>query len=607
MIGYYTDLAEKLSTKNRIDGSDLEYISFITSAIKELAVYLDENNLELTTDSVSCWFKEWIVPMSDSKLIRMRGLINRVTCSVRHNLEVTHLFSEIDDSIYNHIPDWGKRLLDEFLFQFIKSGKYWPEKRKWVSDFLAFAIEHGFDGNHIVNSCITSAYYCAKGKTLPGVFNFISFLISLGLASSFSEKAYTPTIAKKVAVYNTILLPVETGEEFTMEKYIEAVECLIKASTERGYSNTALKRIKLVTADFGIFLENVRRGFSLTAVNKFLEVQDELDVDTNSRKFILMSINDILHGIPFDDLPSSYVEHRAFPVWCHPAVDEYEAIRRKNHLKESSLKTDEKSFLRFCDYFDAIGIKSFNEIDRQQLKDFNIQDVHGTAAGKARFNLRIKAFLKFLYEEGYTSLDLSLSLSSVPAVRVRPPVILSEEEVTAVNEYAENSATLRDKAILKIAMQTGLRAVDISNLTFEVINWDEKVFNIMQVKTGVEIRVPFSNGVGNALYEYITKERPDVKSNFIFINARAPFRPCNKTVVSCVLGKVFGMESRGAHIIRKTFASKLTISEPFPIIAEALGHSNTESLAPYLSIDAKRLKECALRLDDAFAYKGERL
>ena len=607
MKGYYTDLAEKLSKTNRIEDSGFEYTSFITVAMKELATYLDGNNLELTKESIASWLKSWISQPTDSKLRTMHGLISRVIRSVNQNLKMDHLFSETDLPVYNSIPDWGRRLLDEYFLSILQRQNYWPEKRMWAPDFLRFAIENGFDGIHIVDSRMTSGYYCLRSKCLLGVSEFIEFLASLGLASYYAEKAYYSPLAERTAVYCSISLSDEDDKEFPLKEYIGAAESLKKANAERGYSDSALKRDAQTTTDFGIFLEITGRGFSVTLVNEFLEIQNKMNIDTGSKKHVLMSVNDILHGVDLAALPPAYVEHRAFPVWCLSGIEEYESIRRKNHIKESTLKTERASFLRFFSYFDALGIKSFSEIERQHIKDFNIRDIHGTVAGKARFNLRMKAFLKFLYEEGHTTLDLSLSLSSVPAVRVRPPVILSEEEVDAVNEYAENTATLRDKAILKIGMQTGLRAVDIANLTFEAVDWEERVFNILQVKTGVEIQVPFSNGVGNALYDYITKERPNTKSSLIFINARAPFRPCKPTVVACVLGKVFGMESRGAHIMRKTFASKLTASEPFSIVAEALGHSNAESLAPYLSIDAKRLKECALSLGNDYAYKGGRL
>ena len=124
-----------------------------------------------------------------------------------------------------------------------------------------------------------------------------------------------------------------------------------------------------------------------------------------------------------------------------------------------------------------------------------------------------------------TEHDLSVSIPSIYGARVKPPVILTEEEEAKLSNYIETTTSLRDRALLKIASQTGMRSIDIARLTFDSIDWERKTFRIIQKKTNVEVILPFSNGVGNALYEYITKERPNKGSNYIFIKRVAPFNP----------------------------------------------------------------------------------
>ena len=40
------------------------------------------------------------------------------------------------------------------------------------------------------------------------------------------------------------------------------------------------------------------------------------------------------------------------------------------------------------------------------------------------------------------------------------------------------------------------------------------------------------------------------------------------------------------------------------MVAETLGHTSDANIDPYISIDEKRLKECALPLGNMFSYKG---
>ena len=149
-----------------------------------------------------------------------------------------------------------------------------------------------------------------------------------------------------------------------------------------------------------------------------------------------------------------------------------------------------------------------------------------------------------------------------------------------------------------------MRSIDIVSLTFDSIDWENRVFKIVQKKTKVETNLPFTNGVGNTLYEYITQERPDVESSFIFITPKAPFIPYTRSVVSSALGRALG-KRKGAHILRKTLASKMTASSlVFSTVTDALGHTTDATLDPYISIDERRLKECALPLGEAFTYKG---
>ncbi len=341
-------------------------------------------------------------------------------------------------------------------------------------------------------------------------------------------------------------------------------------------------------------------------MDKFLEVEEqEIGIVPHTRKRTLHEINDILHGKTLSEIPRIYYPvQTTMPSWAEASFKAYRELRIKNRMTESTLCMDYSSILKFCNYLDSIGIKSFIEVNHQHIKDFSLQDKHSSAEGKAAYNHRIRAFLKFLYEEEIIAEDLSRSVPSVSAVRVKPPVILSDDEEAKLDDYLDTTTSLLDKALLKIASQTGMRSTDIVNLTFDSIDWNEQVFRIVQQKTRVENIIPFTTGVGNALYKYITEERPNVKSEFIFITPKAPYTPYTRNVISSALGRALG-KGKGAHILRKTLASKMTASSSkFSIVTEALGHTTDATLDPYISIDERRLKECALPLGETFMYKG---
>ena len=605
MDKHYTDLAQKLSKFNRIGLRGREYPSLINSTMCRFAVHLDEKHLDFSQERFSSWLIEQVPFPTEDQFYDVACLMDRIVTNVNDDLFLSPSFCHAKISSSNLLPQWGLQLLAEYCFYLLLTGKYQQEKRMNSLSFILFLMENGLENGLMVDCRVTSAYYLCCKKSIIGTREFIEFLQSIGMASYYAIEAYNPFFAARINIFDTVSFE-DCEDEFTIEEYIDASEKLIRARKEAGYSASALYDNTAALSEFGILLELHGIGFSLKAVNRFIEVEEQdVGIRTRIRRRTLLEMNDILRGKSLEDFPRLYAGERAkFPSWSLASVNAYKAMRVKNHMTQSTLDMDYSSLSKFCAYLDGIGITSFGDVTHQHIKDFNLQDKHSTAEGKAAYNHRIKGFLRFLYEEEVIEHNLSLSVPAVPAVKVKPPIILTVEEETKLNNYLDTTDSLLDKALLKIASQTGMRSIDIVSLTFDSIDWENRVFKIVQKKTKVETNLPFTNGVGNTLYEYITQERPDVESSFIFITPKAPFIPYTRSVVSSALGRALG-KRKGAHILRKTLASKMTASSlVFSTVTDALGHTTDATLDPYISIDERRLKECALPLGEAFTYKG---
>jgi site-specific recombinase XerD len=184
--------------------------------------------------------------------------------------------------------------------------------------------------------------------------------------------------------------------------------------------------------------------------------------------------------------------------------------------------------------------------------------------------------------------------------------IYSDEEYEQIYQYLENSdIKLRDKAICMIALETGLRAVDICNIRIHDIDWRNDCIHIVQEKTGRALNIPLKASYGNAIADYLLSERPFSDSEFVFLQSIAPFSPLTshsgyrKVLFNVVTGA--GVEgngrSYGTRITRHSTASKmLRQGVPLPVIAEALGHGNHNSVMVYLTTEDAKLAECTLPL-----------
>lgn len=192
---------------------------------------------------------------------------------------------------------------------------------------------------------------------------------------------------------------------------------------------------------------------------------------------------------------------------------------------------------------------------------------------------------------------------------------LTSEEIQKIKKVlaGENQLSLCDKAIGTIALYIGLRSCDIVELKLDALNWDKDLINIIQQKTGFPLELPLTAVVGNAIYNYLTSERPNIESEYLFISQNKPYgRLKNKGIgrVSLRIMKAAGIrqskgDRKGLHIFRHHIATALLENRvPQPVISRTLGHSSPNSLKAYLSADFPHLKECSLNIERFPVLKG---
>ena len=214
----------------------------------------------------------------------------------------------------------------------------------------------------------------------------------------------------------------------------------------------------------------------------------------------------------------------------------------------------------------------------------------------------IRSFLRFA--EGGERL-----LSAVPSrcARSKPIIpILSDKETDALKSVLQTQKVpLRDKAIILLALRTGLRAVDIVRMKLGDIDWINDTISIAQSKTRTSFKIPLTADVGNVLSAYILKERPKTDNPYVFLRFLAPFRPLSgHSACYALVRRTFHQagirlrsERKGIHVMRHSAASRmLSKGVAVTTISSMLGHSNKSSTDVYLSTDEARMRECALGL-----------
>ncbi len=182
--------------------------------------------------------------------------------------------------------------------------------------------------------------------------------------------------------------------------------------------------------------------------------------------------------------------------------------------------------------------------------------------------------------------------------------IYDDNQISAMKTHITSGGeTKRDTAICMLALETGLRAVDICNLKLHDLDWHKDCIHITQEKTGEIFNMPLRSSYGNAIADYILDERPDCNSEYLFVRAIAPFQKLEGH--SSIWYIINRMEKRsgakdekkisGTRMTRHNTASHmLTAGIPMPDISAALGHRNPDSVSIYLTTDDENLASCTL-------------
>lgn len=282
-------------------------------------------------------------------------------------------------------------------------------------------------------------------------------------------------------------------------------------------------------------------------------------------------------------------------------IDQY---REVVELKDSKryCKSAEYSTSSFLLQLQKNGVSSFKLITEKDILNVFSGNEAKSYGFKYGVEYVFKTCLPFCLDGAYSKV-----ISCLPALPNRKKNVqyLTKEEICRIKSILEEDPTLslQNKAICLLALYTGMRSSDISSLALDDIDWENDLIRIRQQKTGIPLVLPLRAVVGNAIFDYVTKERPGASGNTIFLTVNAPYRKLhssNLNAICVTVMKKAGVRNnrgdrKGMHLFRHHLATSLLgngVGQP--IISSTLGHQSPGALAPYLSADFSHLKGCAL-------------
>ncbi|WP_304634847.1 site-specific integrase, partial [uncultured Oscillibacter sp.] len=273
-------------------------------------------------------------------------------------------------------------------------------------------------------------------------------------------------------------------------------------------------------------------------------------------------------------------------------------------MAETSLNVARSAIRRFLFEMEDHGFRSLADFTQMNVNGCVTSFASHYAGGLGAAIYSVRVFLHFLFEDGVTDIDLSLSLPELVATRKMFREGFTESELEHLLEHPDRFTAIgkRDYAMMVLAAQSGLRACDVVRLKLDSIDWRTREIRLVQHKTGEPLSLPLEAESGNAIADYILHGRPDSTHPNIFLCHTGVIRPLDARSASGVVSKHMKLvgipaKHRAFHALRRTFGTRLLQNEvSFELIQQLLGHRDMDSMKLYLSIDEQGLKQCALPL-----------
>lgn len=215
----------------------------------------------------------------------------------------------------------------------------------------------------------------------------------------------------------------------------------------------------------------------------------------------------------------------------------------------------------------------------------------------------LRQFCRYLQGSGITATDLSQGIPSVRRVRLaHERKHIPWEEVERLLGAAATSDPIdrRDRAVVMLSAQLGLRNGEIRHLRLDDVDWRRGVLRVVASKGGKSRELPLPERAGDALAEYVRHGRPYSPHREVFVCHRAPGGLL--TTASAVAGIIRRLAKRagvalplhGANVLRHSLATHLVNHDvPIKAISDLLGHESIDTTAIYTLVDMSTLSRVA--------------
>lgn len=229
-------------------------------------------------------------------------------------------------------------------------------------------------------------------------------------------------------------------------------------------------------------------------------------------------------------------------------------------------------------------------------------DVLGTTSNAITIASTLRAYLRYRATCG-DAVQPMLAIIASPAhwsMASLPRALKPEEVDRLLSSFTSaQPSPHRGYAVVRLALDLGLRGIEISRLQLADIDWRQGTITLKRTKSRRQDVLPLPTSTGRALEAYLRHERPKTSDAAVFVRRLAPHdEPIGVDAIRRIVRDAFrraGIPHGRGHALRHTVACRIvnqggSIKE----VADVLRHRSLNTSMIYAKLDHGALSGVAL-------------
>ncbi len=276
-------------------------------------------------------------------------------------------------------------------------------------------------------------------------------------------------------------------------------------------------------------------------------------------------------------------------------------IRFEKRFSEHTIKAYESDLTQFKNYINlTYEVNNDEDIRHTHIRAWivDLLEKKVTTRSINRKLSTLKSYFQFLKKRAVLTLD-PMQKVIAPKVGKRLPIVVPVDRLEFLFEQIEfgnDFKGIRDKTILELLYQTGIRRSELMNLTYQNVNLEELTIKVLG-KGNKERLIPISHKLSQTIQDYMTIRNatfPLELFNVLFVTEKGKKMYPKKvySIVNRYLSLITTEEQRSPHVLRHSFATHLSNNgADLNAIKELLGHSSLAATQVYTHNSIERLKQ----------------